>query len=163
MTNSQPNDIAIIGVSALFPGSKNKDEYWSNIINKVNSITEAGDDWCQNYYDKGSELSNRINNNKGGFIGNISHFDPIKYGIMPNSVDGGEPDHFLALKLAYDALNDAGYIQKDFDRRNTGIILGRGTYINRGYNTLLQHGQIIDQTIEILRKVSPSLDSTLEI
>ena len=162
MTNSQPNDIAIIGVSALFPGSKNKDEYWSNIINKVNSITEAGDDWCQNYYDKGSELSNRINNNKGGFIGNISHFDPIKYGIMPNSVDGGEPDHFLALKLAYDALNDAGYIQKDFDRRNTGIILGRGTYINRGYNTLLQHGQIIDQTIEILRKVSPSLDSTLE-
>lgn len=162
MKKFQSSDIAIIGISALFPGSKDKNEYWSNIVNNACKITDAGDDWCQNYYEKDSKLSNRINNKKGGFIGDISHFDPLKYGIMPNSIDGGEPDHFLALKIAHDALADAGYIEKEFDKKNTGIILGRGTYINRGYNTLLQHGQIIDQTIEILRKSTPQLNNELE-
>ena len=66
---------------------------------------------------------------------------------MPHSVDGGEPDQFLALKLAKAALADANYLDRPFNRDRTGVILGRGTYINRGYNTLLQHGQIIDQTL----------------
>lgn len=161
-TNSIP-DIAIVGMASLFPDSKDIHQYWHNIMNKESAIRTASADWIQGCYDPDSDENNRIKSALGGFLGDLARFDPIEFGVMPKSVDGGEPDHFLALRVAQQALKDADYIDRVFDRASTGIILGRGTYINRGYNTLLQHGQIIDQTIDILRGIHPDLStSTLE-
>ena len=36
-------DIAIIGMSALFPGAKNLQAYWQNILNKFDAVTQAPD------------------------------------------------------------------------------------------------------------------------
>lgn len=151
------SNIAIVGMSALFPGARNLQSYWQNILNKVSAITSAPDDWASPYYDPNSKENDRIYTRKGGFLHDLAEFDPTEFGIMPSSVDGGEPDHFLGLKLAWEALNDAGYINRSFNREKTGIILGRGTYINRGYNTLLQHGQILDQTISLISQLCPTL------
>ncbi|MCP6761111.1 MAG: polyketide synthase dehydratase domain-containing protein [Fischerella sp. CENA71] len=159
VSNSSP-DIAIVGMSALFPGAKDLRTYWQNILNQVNAVQDAPDQWAKPYFDPDSTANDRIYTRKGGFLGDLAEFNPLEFGIMPNSVDGGEPDHFLALKLAWEALQDAGYIDRPFNREKTGIILGRGTYINRGYNTLLQHGQIVDQTLDLLRQLHPELDET---
>lgn len=150
-------DIAIIGMSALFPKAKDLQAYWQNILNKVDAITEAPDDWALPYFDPQSAENDRIYTRQGGFLGELAEFNPLEFGIMPNSVDGGEPDHFLALRLAWEALRDAGYLERPFNRERTGIILGRGTYINRGYNTLLQHGQIVDQTLGLLQQILPEM------
>ncbi len=151
-------DIAIVGMSALFPGAKDLRTYWQNILNQVNAVQDAPDQWGKPYFNPDSTANDRIYTRKGGFLGDLAEFNPLEFGIMPNSVDGGEPDHFLALKLAWEALQDAGYIDRPFNREKTGIILGRGTYINRGYNTLLQHGQIVDQTLNLLKQLHPDLD-----
>jgi len=151
-------DIAIIGMSAMFPGARNLREYWQNILNKVDAVQDAPDEIASPYFDPNSSENDRIYTRKGGFLGDLAEFNPVEFGIMPNSVDGGEPDHFLALKLAHEVLKDAGYIDRPFNREKAGIILGRGTYINRGYNTLLQHGQIVDQTLDLLRQLNPGLD-----
>ena len=37
------------------------------------------------------------------------YFDPLEHGIMPRAVEGGEPDQWLALHVAREALRDAGY------------------------------------------------------
>ena len=151
-------DIAIVGMSALFPGAKDLRTYWQNILNKVDAVHEASDQWAKPYFDPNSQENDRIYTRKGGFLGELAEFNPIEFGIMPNAVDGGEPDQYLALKLARDALKDAGYDKRSFNRQKAGIILGRGTYINRGYTNLLQHGMIVDQTLDLLRQVSPNLD-----
>ena len=157
-------DTAIIGMAAIFPGARDVTDYWRNILLSKSAIRVASEEWIQGYYDTNSNENNRIKSALGGFIQEFAHFDPIEFGVMPSSIDGGEPDHFLALKVAKQALIDSGYSQQEFDRHSTGIILGRGTYINRGYNTLLQHGQIIDQTINLLRDIHPSLsDSTISL
>src|SRR5205085_5094000 len=75
--------------------------------------------------------------------------------VMPRSVDGGEPDHFLAIRVAHDALADAGYLDRPLPRERTEVVLGRGTYISRGYTTLLQHGLIVDQTLRIIKQLHP--------
>ena len=155
-----PTDIAIIGMAALFPGAKDLRTYWQNILNKVNAIQDAPDDWAMPYFDPDSQTNDRIYTRKGGFLGKLAEFNPVDFGIMPNSVDGGEPDHFLALKVAWEALKDSGYLTRPFNREKAGIILGRGTYINRGFATLLQHGQIVDQTLDILQQLNPGLEST---
>jgi len=155
-------DIAIVGMAALFPQAKDLRTYWQNILNRVNAVTAAPDEWSQGFVDPDSTANNRINSAMGGFLGPLAEFNPLEFGIMPNSVDGGEPDHFLALKVASQALADAGYTTRTFNRQKTGIILGRGTYINRGYNTLLQHGQILDQTMGLLKQILPTMDADTE-
>ena len=35
------NPVAIIGMSSIFPGADHLSEFWDNILNKVNSITEV--------------------------------------------------------------------------------------------------------------------------
>jgi acyl transferase domain-containing protein/phosphopantetheinyl transferase len=160
-TATPTTDIAIVGMSALFPGARDLRTYWQNILTKVNAVTDAPDEWAMPYYDPETQRNDRLYTRKGGFLGDLAEFNPLEFGIMPNSVDGGEPDHFLGLKLSWEALKDAGYLDRSFNPEKTGIILGRGTYINRGYNTLLQHGQIVDQTLDLLVQLNPGLTPEL--
>jgi acyl transferase domain-containing protein/phosphopantetheinyl transferase len=151
-------DIAIIGMAACFAGAGTLATYWQNILEKKDGVSVAPDSWAGPYYDPSTSANDRIYSRSGGFLGDLAEFDPREFGIMPNSVDGGEPDQFLALKLARDALKDSGYLDRAFNRTKTGVILGRGTYINRGYTNLLQHGLVIDQTLDLLRGILPDLD-----
>ncbi len=152
-------DIAIIGMSALFPGARNMQAYWQNILNKVDCVTQAPDKWANAYLDANSRQNDRIYTSKGGFLGDLAQFDPMEFGIMPNSVDGADPDHFLALKVSRDALKDSGYMDRPFNRHKAGIILGRGTYVNRGFGNWMQHGMVVDQTLKLLQQLNPSLDA----
>ncbi|MCX5899297.1 MAG: type I polyketide synthase, partial [Proteobacteria bacterium] len=52
----------------------------------------------------------------------------------------------------------AGYLNNDYDHRDTGIVLGHSTYLHRGQGNLIQHQLIVDQTKELLQAVLPSLD-----
>lgn len=159
MTNNQTTDIAIIGMSALFPGAKDLQTYWQNIFNKVDAVREASDEWSGCHFDPNSTENDRIYTRKGGFLGDLAKFNPLEFGIMPNSVDGIDSDNLLGLKLARDALKDAGYIERPFNKEKTGIILGRGTYIHRGNATWLQHGMVVDQTLSLLQQFNPELDT----
>jgi acyl transferase domain-containing protein/phosphopantetheinyl transferase len=161
--STSSDDIAIVGLSATFAGAADLTAYWQNIVDKVDAVRDAPDEWALPYFDPEARRSDRIYTRRGGFLGELAEFDPLSFGIMPKAVDGGEPDQYLALKLASAALADAGYDKRPFDRRRTGVILGRGTYINRGYTNLMQHGMMLDQTLELLRRVVPELDDdTLE-
>lgn len=160
MTVEQSNsDIAIVGMSATFAGASDLAQYWQNIVDKVDAVSIAPDSWARPYFDPDAKRNDRIYTRKGGFLGELAEFNPIEFGIMPNAVDGGEPDQYLALKLANAALKDAGYDKRSFNHATTGVILGRGTYINRGYTTLMQHGMMVDQTLELLRVLHPGLDN----
>lgn len=149
--------IAIVGMAGTYAGATNARQFWHNIVNKVDCISDAPDDWLGPFFDADSSENDRIYSRKGGFLGDGSVFNPMRFGIMPRAVDGGEPDQYLALKLAGDALEDAGYKDRDFDRSKAGVVLGRGTYINRGYTNLLQHGLMIDQTMQLLAQARPDL------
>ncbi len=146
--------IAIIGMACIFPQAPDVQTFWRNIINGVDAISDPVPQW-----DAGRYLeSGRIKTPSGGYLKDLYRFDPREFGIMPNSVDGGEPDQFLALRVARDALLDAGYLHSDYDHRDTGIILGHSTYLHRGQGTLIQNHIVVDQTLEVLRVACPHLD-----
>ncbi len=157
-------DIAVIGLSCIFPGAPDVGRYWHNIVSKVNSIGDPPPDWGADiYFDPEARSNDRIYCKRGGYLGELATFDPFEYGVMPNSLDGGEPDHYLALRVADEALKDAGYDRDTINPEMTEVIIGRGTYINRGVTNLFQHGVVIDQTIGILRELNPDYpDADLE-
>ena len=155
-------DIAIIGMSCLFPGAPDVDAFWHNIINKVDAVSDPPPGAWEPalYYDPGSDESDRVYCKRGGYINSIARFDPLKHGIPPVAV-GGEPDQWLALELASNALDDAGYSDLDEEvRHRTAVILGKGTIPNAGTITAIQHSMMVTQTIEVLKSLHPELTAT---
>ncbi len=154
--STQQKDVAIIGMSCLYPKAPNLAAFWQNILAGVDAIGDPPEGAVgEEIYDPESDSNDRLYTVKGGYVGDQITFDPMKFGVVPRSIDGGEPEHFVALQLAHDALEDAGYMQRSFDKERTEIILGRGTYANRGFVTVLQHTFALDQLIHILSQLHP--------
>lgn len=150
------DDIAIVGMACIFPGAPDLQRYWQNILSSKDAVSDPPASLgFDEFYDPGSNSNDRIYCKKGGFIQEFAEFDPIEFGIMPDSVDGSSPEHFLALRVARDALSDAGYIDRPFDRERTGVIVGHELIFDRGQVNMVQHSIIMAQTLEMIRRLLP--------
>ena len=120
-----PCDIAIIGMGCLFPKAPDLGAYWENILHKINAITEVPEDrWdWKKYYSQDRYAKDRLYSKWGAFIDDI-RFDPLSHGIPPKSLASIEPLQLLALEVVNQALEDAGYKNRDFPRDRTSVIFG---------------------------------------
>jgi acyl transferase domain-containing protein/phosphopantetheinyl transferase len=141
-------------MACVFPQAPDLRTFWNNILGRVDAVGEPLPNWdAARYLESG-----RIKTAAGGYLKDLYQFDPREFGIMPNSMDGGEPDQYLALRVARDALADAGYFGPQHDHRDTGIILGHSTYLHRGQATLIQNHIVVDQTLALFGAAMPQLD-----
>jgi acyl transferase domain-containing protein/NAD(P)H-dependent flavin oxidoreductase YrpB (nitropropane dioxygenase family)/NAD(P)-dependent dehydrogenase (short-subunit alcohol dehydrogenase family)/acyl carrier protein len=117
--------VAIVGMECIFPGAKNIEEYWRNIVLGTDSITEVPDErWNKElYYDPESSAGDMSHSKWGGFIPTID-FDPLEFGIPPKSLAAIEPTQLLTLLVAKKALENAGYADGNFDAENVSVIIG---------------------------------------
>jgi acyl transferase domain-containing protein/NAD(P)H-dependent flavin oxidoreductase YrpB (nitropropane dioxygenase family)/acyl carrier protein len=124
---SSPSDIAIIGMSSVFPGAADLPRFWSNTLRGVDAITEIPPDrWdWRLYYDPDPKAPDKIVSKWGGFLPDVA-FDPLKYGMPPSSLPSIEPAQLLALEVVRNALGDAGYAERAFARERTAVVLGMG-------------------------------------
>jgi len=124
---SQPSEVAIIGMSCILPGAKDLQTFWENVLNKVDAVREVPKsrwDWAE-YYDPDPKAKDKVYSKWGGFLDDIP-FDPVSYGIPPNSLKSIEPVQLLTLEVVRAAIKDAGYSERPFDRERTSIMLGAG-------------------------------------
>lgn len=154
-----PEDIAVVGMACLFPGAPSAAVYWRNIVSKVDAITDPPPEAWESslYYDIGSHDNDRVYCRKGGYLGPLAYIDPFEHGIMPRAVEGGEPDQWLALRVAREALQDAGVENASAYRERAALILGKGTYANRGTLSVVQHGLLVDSVLGLLSDLHPEL------
>ena len=124
--------VAVIGMSALFADAKNVEEFWNNIIQAKDSITDVPENrWkIEDYYDPDMTAPDKTYCKRGGFLPDID-FNPMEFGLPPNILEVTDASQLLALVAARDALEDAGYGQKNpkFTRAlkdKTGVLLGVG-------------------------------------
>lgn len=151
-------DIAIIGMSAIFPGAPNVQTYWENILNKIDAIKEVPANRIDSrYFGANIAAVDRFYCDKGGFIDDYAHFDPVAFGILPLAVEGMEPDQLLTLQLAHQALEDAGVWNKRCSLDNTSIIIGKGNYVGPGATRAVEVVHVSEQMIEVLRNLMPHL------
>jgi len=150
------NDIAIIGMAGVFPGAGNVQQYWENILHKVNAISDAPPEWeADLFFEENTKADDRTYCKRGGFLGKLAQFDPFSFGIMPNAVDGGEPDHYMALQASQDALKDCGKLDLEPVKQRTAVIIGRGTYVNRGNAAAMQQGVVVETILRVLKQLHP--------
>jgi acyl transferase domain-containing protein len=125
-TKLKTTPIAIIGISAIFPHASNKQEYWDNILNKIDAVTDVPvSRWnSDDYYDPDPKAEDKSYCKRGGFIPDID-FDPAEFGLPPNLLEATDVSQLLGLVAARDCLEDAGYgDESKQSRENTGVILG---------------------------------------
>ncbi len=120
----EPLDIAIVGMAAMFPQAPTLSTFWSNILAGVDSVTEVpASRWDPAVYFDADGGDGKTPSKWGGFLPPIP-FDPLRFGIPPRSLGSIEPTQLLALEVADQALRDAGYDTRPFDRQRTAVIFG---------------------------------------
>jgi len=158
MPDRTGHDIAITGMACIFPGAANLNEFWRNITAGRDAISEVPPGrWDEVFYDPGSQAVERLYCNRGGFIDEHASFDAVRWGVMPVAAKASEPDQLLMLEVADRALRDAGCGDGDFAREKSGVILGRGGYLNSGMGRLVQKVRVSQELVECLRKLIPSI------
>lgn len=159
MSGQDQTDIAIVGMAGLFPKAPDVASYWANILDKVDAIDDPLPEWGGGvYFDPASDDATRLYTQRGGFLNELSRFNPQRFGIIPVSTGGGEPDQFHALELARSALLDAGLQENGYDPESVGIILGHGTHPNRANLTGAQHAVFLDQHVSLLKTLLPAIE-----
>ena len=153
-------DIAIVGMAGVYPDAENIDAYWANILAKHDAVSEAPPSWLgpSDLLNPTSDDLLSIYTNRGGFLGDLSRFNPAEFGTMPLSVDGAQPDQFMALQVCNDALVDAGYAAGQNDHTNTGVILGHSVHAHRANANGVQQAWYHSQMREFLTALFPDID-----
>ncbi len=151
------NDVAIVGMSCYAPGAKNIDEYWNNLVNGVDSITDAPPDRIDPRYFENDGISvDRFYCKRGGFVPDIT-FDPIPYSILPVAIEGMDTAHLLALKMVYEALENASVFEKKISLEKSALIIGKGNYVGSAILRALDIIHFGEQSVEIIKSALPNL------
>ncbi|MEJ7728143.1 MAG: beta-ketoacyl synthase N-terminal-like domain-containing protein, partial [Polyangiaceae bacterium] len=131
-----PIDVAIVGIACIFPDAPDRHAYWANIATGKASITEVPKERWDTavYYDKSSTNGEKSPSKWGGFLPTVP-FDPLTFGIPPKSLAAIEPVQLLCLQVARQALDDAGYGERAFDRERCSVVFGAeaGTELSSAY------------------------------
>jgi len=117
-------DIAIIGLSGRYPQARNIEEFWLNLRDGLNCITEVPEDrWdWRAYYSEDRSQPGRHYSKWGGFIADVDKFDPLFFNISPNEAEYMDPQERLFLEHAWMAMEDAGYRREDLQKPLTGSL-----------------------------------------
>jgi len=133
--------IAIVGVSGMFPGAEDINEFWKNLIDGKDCISEIPSDrwdWKQYFGDPVKE-SNKTNSKWGGFIKGAYEFDPLFFGISPKEAGLMDPQQRLLMTFVWKAIEDAGYSGESISGTKTGIFMGTAS---SGYGDLLSRANV---------------------
>ncbi|WP_087913539.1 non-ribosomal peptide synthetase [Paenibacillus donghaensis] len=139
-----PEPIAIVGASGTFPMAGDLEEFWNNLLQGKDCITEVPLtrwDWREYYGDPAQE-ANKTNIKWGGFIDGGDEFDPLFFGISPREAEFMDPQQRLLMTYAWKALEDAGYSAQSISGTKTAIFVGTTA---SGYSELISAANIASE------------------
>jgi polyketide synthase PksN len=137
ISNEQPREtlqnlnqpVAIVGISGAMPESEDLDEFWNNIQQGKDLISEIPKDrwdWEEIYGDPMVE-PNKTKVKWGGFMKEVDKFDSLFFGISPREAELMDPQQRILLETVWKVIEDAGYKAKDVAGTKTGVFVGVGT------------------------------------
>ncbi|VUD47119.1 Phenolphthiocerol synthesis polyketide synthase type I Pks15/1 [Thalassocella blandensis] len=158
----QHEPIAIVGMDCIYPGSPDLETYWANILEGKDLVTEVpAERWNADlYYNEKMGVNGKTPSKWGGFIDDFA-FNPLDYGIPPQSMAAIEPVQLLSLEVSRRALVDAGYAHdlSDLDKEKASVIFGAesGTDLAGAYSFRNNYPQYLGELPPELDDVLPNL------
>lgn len=126
-TNAAKNvDYAIVGLAGRYPGAESLDEFWNNLANGVDCVSEVPIDrwdWRKDFTED-RHTKGGLYNKWGGFLNGIDQFDPEFFRIAPRDAVKMDPQERLFLQTAWESVQDAAYTADDMKTANVGVFVG---------------------------------------
>lgn len=150
---SQRNEpIAILGMGAIYPGAFTIDAFWKLLVSGEDPKREAPKDrWnkdlCQQPTTDGKRQSFK---SLGGYIADYVYDWKVNK-VPPKQIANANPLQFMLLDAAAQALKQAGYDQRPFDRKKVGVVVG--TMFGGDFSAQLQMGLRLPEFNAILEPI----------
>ncbi|MEO8037077.1 MAG: type I polyketide synthase, partial [Acidobacteriota bacterium] len=122
---ARSSEIAVIGMSGMFPKAANVDEFWRNLVDGIDGVEELP----ANYLDQRASHSTKKQAGKtrckwGGVLRDRDCFDPLFFNLSPKEAESMNPHQRLVLQESWRAIEDAGYNPRVLSGTQTGIFIG---------------------------------------
>ena len=121
-------DIAIVGMSGRFPGSKDIDSLWKNLKEGKDLIVEVPSTrWNMDaHYDEDQSVAGKSYSKWMGCLSDVDVFDPLFFHISPKEAELMDPQQRLLLEESWKAIEDAGYNPYSLSEKLCGVFIGVG-------------------------------------
>ncbi|HHL31383.1 MAG TPA: hypothetical protein ENJ41_02270, partial [Oceanospirillales bacterium] len=142
VNTEENNDIAIIGYAGILPKAPTVDDFWHNLVNGVDGISEIPAfrwDWRE-YYSSNAGEKNKSPSKWGGFMPGIAAFDAAYFGITPQEAKFMDPQQRLLLQTTWQALEHSGHMPAAFAGTDTGVFVGAST---SDYEELIRKHELV--------------------
>ncbi len=118
--------VAVIGLAGRYPMADDLDEFWDNLAEGRDCVTEIpADRWDHGrYFDPDPSAAGRAFSKWGGFLRDVDRFDPLFFGISPREAELMDPQERLFLQNAWHVFEDAGYRGDELSGRPVGVFVG---------------------------------------
>ncbi|WP_275405181.1 type I polyketide synthase [Streptomyces sp. S4.7] len=114
--------VAIVGVSAVLPGSADLDEFWRHLVDGTELVTDTPADRWRSW--AGPERAPGV---RGALIKDFDTFDCRFFGISPGEAELMDPHQRIFLQTVWKAFEDAGRRPTELAGTRTGLFVGHGS------------------------------------
>ncbi len=134
--NNAIESIAIIGMVGRFPGAADVDQFWRNLCNGVESVTNFSDEDLLAAGVDPAALSDPTYVKLGTTLDQADFFDASFFNYSPREAEIMDPQHRVFLECSHQALEDAGYDPETYDGL-IGVYAGStiGSYLSPNVNS----------------------------
>ncbi len=129
--NSAYEPIAIVGIGCRFPGGIDTPQsFWDFLVRGGDGTCEVPESrWnLDRYYDPTPGKPGKVYTKRGGFLGDVSGFDPQFFGISPREAGFMDPQQRLLLETTWEAFEDAGLPPTEWAHHKVGVFVGLFTH-----------------------------------
>lgn len=118
--------LAIVGRSCRLPGANDVDAFWRLLAEGRCAVTEIGEDrWSHaRYLHPRKGEAGKSYTFAAGVLDDVWGFDPAAFGVSPREAEQMDPQQRIALKLVWEALEDAGIPPSSIAGTETGVYVG---------------------------------------
>lgn len=147
-------DIAVIGMSIKFPMSDDMDEFWDNLKEGKDCISEVPlSRWDAKAYKNNKDMYCEW----GGFLNDVDKFDPLFFNLSPADAIVMDPQQRLFIMGVWKALEDAGYSKEKLDTQNCGIYAGVMTHSDYADSMFNSHSMLAARVAYYLNLKGPAV------
>lgn len=116
-------DIAIIGLAGRYPKSDTLEQFWNNLKNGCDLITDVPKErWDVNkFYSSGENCKGKMYTIKGGFLNDVDKFDPLFFSITPKEAQMMDPQERLSLENVWSLLEDAAVTRNQLKKQKNRV------------------------------------------